>query len=347
MLTYWLMYLSAAMVAITQTGKYARSSKLVWVMVGLVLTLIIGLRTSGGDTYNYLQRFLQMRYLTLDEALAQKDVGYQLISYYIHNLGWDFWVVTLICAIISVTGLIIFLRRQINPWLGLAVAIPYLVIVVYMGYMRQGVALGLVMWGIAALDRGKFIRFLLLVSLAITFHKSAILMMAFGIFQQGKSKLLKVLALALVGMGVWSAFVEQASAALWTNYVEAEMQSQGAMIRVLINSVPAVLLLYFRKQWKRYFDDYGFWVMIALASLVTIGLVGYASTAVDRMALYFLPLQIVVFSRLPFLARNMLSSQATTVLILLFYFAMLFVWLNYGVNSRYWIPYSNLLFSGL
>ncbi len=347
MLTYWLMYLSAAMVAITQAGKYARSSKLVWMFVGLLLTLIIGLRTSGGDWYNYLQRFLQMRYLTLDEALLTKDPGYQLISYYVYDWGWDFWVVTLICAIISVTGLIIFLRRQISPWLGLAVAIPYLVIVVYMGYMRQGVALGLVMWGITALDRGKFVRFLMLVTLAVTFHKSAILMMAFGIFQQGKGKLVKVLALALVGMGVWTAFVEQASTALVENYVDAQMQSAGAMIRASLNLIPAVLLLVYRKQWKRYFDDYGFWVMIALASFAVVGLVPFASTAVDRMALYFLPLQIVVFSRLPFLARNTLSSKATTILILLYYSTMLFVWLNFGVNSRFWIPYSNLLFSGL
>ena len=337
------MYFSAAMVAMLNAGKRGRSGIVGWILAGFALILFVGLRTSGGDWYNYFQRFEQMRYLTLDDALLIKDPGYQLISYYVYNLGWDFWVVTLICAIISVTGLIIFLRRQINPWLGLAVAIPYLVIVVYMGYMRQGVALGLVMWGIAALDRGKFIHFLLLVSLAITFHKSAILMMAFGVFQQGKGKLLKVLALALVGMGVWTAFVEQASATLVTNYVDAQMQSSGAMIRASLNLIPAVLLLLYRKQWKRYFDDYGFWVMIALASFAVVGLVPFASTAVDRMALYFLPLQVIVFSRLPFLTQNIASAKATTIFVLLFYFVILFVWINYGANSRFWIPYGNVL----
>jgi hypothetical protein len=346
MLTYWLMYFSAAMMALGQAGKRARSSGAAWIFAGLALILIIGFRSSGGDWYNYLKRFEQMSYLTFDEALAIKDPGYQLISYYVYSLGWDFWVVTLICATISVTGLIIFLRRQINPWLGLAISIPYLVIVVYMGYMRQGVALGLVMWGLAYLDQGKFIRFLIFVSLAVTFHKSAILMIAFGIFQQGKGKILKVLAVAMAGVGIWSAFVEKESTTLWKNYVEAEMQSQGAMIRASLNMMPALLLLYFRKKWKYYFDDYGLWVMIALASLSTIFLVPYASTAVDRMALYFLPLQLVVFSRLPLLARGIVSPNAATTLVLLLYFAILFVWLNFGANSRFWIPYSNQLFSG-
>ena len=39
-----------------------------------------------------------------------------------------------------------FVRRQPMPWLGLLVAIPYLVIVVGMGYSRQAIALGLFYW---------------------------------------------------------------------------------------------------------------------------------------------------------------------------------------------------------
>jgi len=347
MTAYWLMYLFAAGGAIMAKTNQTRSSKNAWMFVGFAYILIIGLRMSGGDWPNYLRRFNQMAHLTLNEALQVKDIGYQLLSYYMYEWGLGFFAVTLICAILSIAGLIIFLRRQINPWLGLAVSVPYLIIVVYMGYMRQGVALGLIMWGIAALQRGKFMHFVTLVVLASTFHKSAIIMIAFGIFSGKRGKLLKLIGIAAAVAGVWSAFVSSGAEELWTNYVDAQMQSQGAMIRVLLNAIPAFLLIYFRKEWQREFNDYKFWLMIALASLASIGLVSFASTAADRMALYFLPLQIVVFARLPFLARKKVPPRITIYLILLFYFTILFVWLNFAANVRFWIPYRNLMFMDL
>jgi len=341
------MYFFAAVGAAMNAKKQVSTNRIAWIFIGFFYILFVGYRTSGGDWYNYFREFKKMEYFSLEEALGQLDIGYQLVSYYMYHLEWDFFGLTLICATVSMVGLIIFLRSQPNPWLGLAVAVPYLIIVVYMGYMRQGVALGLVMWGIVLLQRGKFVPFLVLIMFATTFHKSAIMMIAFGIFSGEKGKILKVFGVVTAGAGVWAAFVSSGSDALWTNYVDAKMESQGALIRVILNSVPAVLLFYFRKQWQMYFNDYRFWMMIALASLASIGLVGFASTAVDRMALYFIPLQLVTFSRLPLLAANMVSLKMTTYLVLLLYFSILFVWLNFGANSMFWLPYRNFLWEGL
>jgi hypothetical protein len=348
MLAYWIMYLFAAVGALLHAGRpQRRSSRFAWSLVGIFYILLIGFRMSGGDWYNYLRRFEEMSYLNLDEALQIKDVGYQLLSYYIHQMGWGFLTVTMICAGVSIFGLLLFLRRNLNPWLGLAVAVPYLITVVYMGYMRQGVALGLVLWGISELQRNRFWRFVLLVVLATTFHKSAIMMIAFGVFAGKRGRFLRALGVAAAFAGVWAAFVGSGADVLWQNYVEAKMQSQGAMIRALLNTLPALLLFVFAREWKKEFSDYGFWRMIALASFATIFLVKFASTAVDRMALYFIPLQLIVYMRLPYLARRFLPPRVTTVLILLFYALVYFVWLNYAANSRFWLPYRNFLTSEL
>lgn len=348
MFVYFMMYFFAAVAAMGHVGKRAKSGAAGWMLVGIGLVIIIGLRHHvGGDWNNYVTHFNELRWLSFDKAMSMSDPGYQLLSYWMNDWGWGIYMVNFISAILFVSGLIALLRRQINPWLGLVVAIPYLVIVVSMGYTRQGVAIGLVMWGIAALDRGKFFRFVFFVLLAVTFHKSAILMMAFGIFQQGRGKIIKLLAIVFVGMGVWSSLVEESSVHLWKNYVEEQMQSQGAMIRVMLNLLPSVLLLLFRKEWKKHFEDYTFWLMIALASIASVGLVSFASTAVDRMALYFIPIQMVVFARLPFLVRHRVSQKTTTFLVLLLYFMVLVVWLFFAANVRYWVPYHNILFWSL
>lgn len=340
-----MMYVVLAVMALRAPLNRMYTTQWKWLSVGVVLTFVIGLRDRvGGDWFNYLRRFNDLEFLTLAEALSVKDPGYQWISYVMYDWGFQIYAVNFICAVIFVTGLIAFSRRQINPWLAMAVAVPYLIIVVSMGYTRQGVALGLVMWGLAALDRGKFIHFMMFVALATAFHKSAILMIGFGIFQQGKGAWLKVLALVFAAMGIWSAFVEDAAGDLWKNYVDAEMESQGAMIRVLLNLIPGVLLLYFRKRWKQHFNDYGLWFMVAIASIASVGLVGSASTAVDRMALYFIPIQMVVYARLPLLARHIIPPKITMILILCFYALIMIVWLTSAVNARYWVPYDNVLF---
>ena len=348
MIMYYFLYFVAAFGALSKVGrKNLKSSGLTWLLVGLFYIIIVGLRKSGGDWYNYWLRFKDLTYVTLDEALSYGDKGYKLVSYYINHWDLGFATLTIFCAFISIWGLITFLKDQYNPWLGLSVAVPYLIIVVYMGYMRQGVALGLVMWGLVELNKGKFWKFVLFVILATSFHKSAIIMIAFGIFSGERGKFLKFIGVVTAFLGIWFSFVGSEANALWQNYVEAQMQSQGAMIRVILNTIPAVLLFYFKKEWQKNFDDYNFWKMIALASIASLFLVKLASTAVDRMALYFIPLQIVVYSRLPLLAKKQIAPANITYIVIIFYFLILTVWLNFSANVRYWLPYHNMLFDEL
>ena len=107
--------------------------------------------------------------------------------------------VNMACGIIFMTGLTVLCRQQTKPWLGLSVAFPYLIIVVAMGYTRQGVALGLFFLAIASIERGLFRRYIAFIAVAALFHKTAILMIAFGIFLHRKNWKLQVLAVVLAG----------------------------------------------------------------------------------------------------------------------------------------------------
>jgi len=317
-----------------------------WIVIGFLFTVIIGLRDNvGGDWYNYLMHFNAMSYYTLDEILSRGDPGYYVINWLMFDWEYEIYSVNLICGAIFLVGLIILARQQPNPWLAFLVAFPYVIVVVSMGYTRQAVAIGLVFWSIAALRNKHFLRFLILVALAATFHKSAVLMIGLGLFLQGKGKLIRFLAVAAIGFGIWSAFLADHQQALWKNYVEANMQSQGAFIRVAMNFLPALFFLIYRKRWKETYKDYTFWLIIAIGSIASIFVVGLAPTAIDRVSLYFTPIQIVVFARLPFLLRNKLPLQTTTWAILLYYLLVLFVWLNFATHARYWVPYHNYLFS--
>ena len=89
-----------------------------------------------------------------------------LLNWFAGQNELGFWFVNTVCGGIFSYGLIAFARSQPRPWLALAVAVPYLIIVVAMGYTRQAAAIGFVMLGLVRLGNGSFVRFALCIALA-------------------------------------------------------------------------------------------------------------------------------------------------------------------------------------
>jgi len=124
-------------------------------------------------------------------------------------------------------GLISLSRAQPYPWLSILAAIPYLVIVVAMGYTRQATAIGLLMYGLGYLLRGRVTTFLVLVALAGLFHKTAFVFAAFALFRPGGSLLIKMLGVGLLVGLAGGAFVVEQAEFLMLHYVEEAMESEG------------------------------------------------------------------------------------------------------------------------
>lgn len=348
MLTYWLMFLIPSSMAlfVRQSGI----TKIIpFLFVGSVFIIIIGVRYQvGGDWGNYLGHYNRVIGVSFAEAMQLgKDPGHQLINWLMAKWGFGVYGLNVVYGTVFMIGLIKFSRQQVYPWVAMTAAVPYMVIVVAMGYSRQGIALGLFMWGITYLRKGKLKTYVMFVILGALFHKTAIILLPLGIFLYGKGKIIRILMIIPVVYGAWDLLLADAQSNLVHQYIDRQLQSDGAIVRVFMNLVPSFLLLMYRKEWKRTYNDYTFWFWIAIGSIIAMGLVGVASTAVDRMALYFIPIQLAVYARLPYLARNQVKPSVMKVLIVLGYTAVLFVWLNYATFSGWWQPYKNILFMDL
>ncbi len=346
MLVFWLMYLVPAIAALTfGNGIRKQSEPFSWYCIGFIYIWLIGFRYQvGGDWGSYINHYLDVIGIPLNEAIVGTDPGYAALNWIMAISSLEIFGVNTVCGAIFITGLCTLCRQQPNPWLGFAVAVPYLLVVVAMGYSRQGVALGFIFWALASLESGKFQRYLFFIICATLFHRTSVLMVPLGIFLYGKGWFLRLVAVVLASYGIWDALLAEEQERLWTSYVDEQMQSEGARVRVFMNLVPSLCLLIYWKQWKQRFPNPWIWFWMAVCSIVNVGLVDLASTAVDRIALYFTPIQVAVYSRLPYLARNQVSPQTMTLVILLGYAAVLFVWLNYATHALYWLPYQNLLF---
>ncbi len=324
-----------------------------WALVWSILTLLIGYHFRvGGDWFTYEDHYLATVGRSFGDAITQGDPAYMALNWISAYFGWGVYGTNLICGALFSAGLIAFCRSQPRPWLTLAVAIPYLVIVVAMGYSRQGVAIGFVLLGLVSLGKKDNVKFVLWIALAALFHKSAVLLVPLAALPTTRSRwwMWTALWVGSAALLLYILLLQEAMDTLVYGYIESEYQSQGAAIRVVMNAVPALAFLLFRKRLVSDPHERGMWTWLALLAIAFVVLlaVSPSSTAVDRVALYLIPLQLFVLPRLPGL---MVRHQArVSVFIVVLYSALVqFVWLNYAAHAVYWVPYRfyplELLFS--
>jgi hypothetical protein len=265
-----------------------------------------------------------------------------LLEWLAVQMGWGMHAVNLMAAGIFSFGLIWFCRSLPRPWLALAVSVPYLVIILGMGYSRQGVALGCMMVGLVALGRGEVLKFVIWAVLGATFHKSAVLLLPMAALAASQGRGFTLLWVGVVVAMSYGVLLEDSVNSLQSGYLDAQMQSEGALIRLLMNAVPAALLLWKQDQFELSLSQQRLWFWFAIASLALFGVyfLSPSSTAVDRVGLYLLPIQLMVFSHLPeVMGRNQTERDDWVVLVLIYYAAVEFVWLNYAGHAFAWIPY--------
>ena len=350
LLPYWLLFSVFVSGAILNpsTRRSIAGVNPIMLAGGLLIVLMIGLRFHvGADWYAYERMYYRASWLDFHEALADGDPGYSALNWLAHALGLQIWAVNLVCAIIFTWGLLRFVSKQSNPWLTLVVAIPYLVIVVAMGYSRQAVAIGVIMAGLARLDRMPIWQFAIYAFVAVLFHKSAVIVLPLVALATQQSKLVTGAMMAVTAVGLYYLFVQNAMDTLMAVYIENEYEAEGAQIRVLMNIIPAALFLIFNKRFDLSEQERKLWRNFSYAAFVTLAALFLiaGSTAVDRVALYLIPLQLMVYGNLPDALARAGTNRALRVGVILYSAAVLYVWLNFAEHSRDWIPYEIFPFS--
>jgi hypothetical protein len=372
MLVYWLMFALFAAGALLHRPAEARAQtalpghpavaaadppsrparhgpSLAPLLAGLLLLAIIGLRYEvGGDWYNYLAIYNGIARQDLGGAFAVslQEPAYTLINWLAAQLGAGMWLVNLVCALPFVAGTVLLSRQQTNFWLALLVATPFLIIVVGMGYTRQASALGFLMIACAQLIRTRSMsRFVGWVIAGALFHQTVLVFVPVIMMTAAKNRqILFLLGLLTLVVGYYT-ILPSALDRYSQGYLRSELRAAGAAVRVVMNLVPAILLLFSGKRLYRSFEEQSVWRTFAImAILAAVALPLVPSTSiVDRFSIYLIPLQMFVLARLPYTLAVGGSGSMWRLLVVIYTAAVMFVWLNYAVNAAAWLPYHNYL----
>lgn len=351
MLIYWLLFAYPAVLAFAYpaTAKPSgQSAGHVVALGGFVIfyTLLAALRWDvGGDWGNYEEIYEEIAPDTFLYSLGVTDPLFGLTNWISAQFDLGVYFVNGVCAFLLVVGVARIVGGFREPWLAMMMAVPYLLIVVGLGYIRQGAAIGLLLLAIGAYERGSLFRTAIYLLMGVGFHSTAI--MVFPLFALSLAQRHKVMAVVLAVVSVYAYFalvlprLEKFNA----GYLEAELESTGATARVLMSFLPSVLLLL---RWRHFGTNERvrpIWLSIAIANVIAmVALFATpSSTAVDRAALYFSIAQFAVFGEF----RNLMQfsdRMVSFVRIVLVAIAALVqtVWLVFATNAEFWVPYKTL-----
>jgi hypothetical protein len=350
MLPYFLIFLLAAWFALAAApdAPMRGAGYGAFILFAILLALMIGFRWRvGGDWTWDTHRMIRLGDADLTNYFAVADPGYAFLMWLGTKSGFNIWFVHLIGGGIFAYGLWRFCLDQVHPWLCMVIAIPYLVIVVAMGYDRQAVAIGLVMLAMVAIRHRSMLGFAGSMTLATTMHLTALMLVPVLLLGSRVKKIWTVIvALPFFLVGYYFSLQDplqnKAHSAI-SGYIETGYSSSGASVRIAMNALPAFLYFVFRSRLKLDDDNRRFVDVLALIALAFVGLlyVSPSSTAVDRMALYIIPIQLFVLTRLPLaLAQTRADYKLLAAGIVVYSAAIMFVWLNFADDASAWVPYS-------
>lgn len=351
MLPYWVLFFIPALYAIGDVKKNVQLKKVTywdsnWLFIIILISLMVGFRYQvGGDWESYLDKLQNVSYSFYEALFESGDPGYNFINWLSLFYGGIFFV-NFICGFIFTLGLALFCRSLPFPWLAMTVAIPYLVIVVSMGYSRQAVAIGISMMALSYLGKAKIRENIIFSSFAVLFHSSAIVVMPFYILTIKTKRWILLPILAALVFIIYQNLVSSKVDSFASGYLYSYYSSSGAKIRVWMNAIPSILFLIFRNKFPISDTEKQFWTLMALGGVATIFAlqVSTSSTAVDRIALYWIPIQLYLFSWLPLVLRKKINPALTTYLIIIYYAVIQFVWLFYADTAFAWLPYQFYFF---
>ena len=355
MLIYWVMLGMTSMATLALgDGRMVmdRRATLGLVFAAFAFTIIVGLRFQiGTDWFNYQRSLNIIRFSGFAAAVGYKDVGFGLISWLSLKLGLELYGVNIVCAAMLMAGLVHFVKRQPDPWLAMTAAVPYLIIVVGMGYIRQAAAIGMLFYALTAYRERRLGHAVAWLMLGAVFHASIVIMLPIAALAISGKRLELLVPFAIISVAVYVFFLADRLDTLYDLYLgdDVSLDSAGAAIRVLINAAPAAVFLIYRRQMETEPVMRMFWTLVAIISLALVPAVFLtsASTAIDRIALYFIPLQILVFGRVPFVVTETSGgAKLVTYGCVLYFSATLYAWLNFAANSRNWVPYAFAPFAG-
>jgi hypothetical protein len=300
----------------------------------------------GCDWNNY---FLQFEYQLEQPSaitLSGREPVWWLSILAVQGLGLDYVWINVLSSLVFFAGIHALARRQPDRLSFLIVLFPILIINMPMSGIRQGAAIGIICFAFVAFMDRRVLRYTLLVLLASLVHSSAaIFFLLVPLVQGGYSRSRLISAVVLAAPVALMLINSEGAELAFSRYVDTGIDAGGAVFRCALLTLTGILFFGFlNEKWRRAFlRDFKLVNLGSIYMLLNMALLPLSTVIADRLGYYFIPIQAMIFARLPFLPLRGRSFLVASPYLLL---AVVFV--GWTLMSRHfqfcYVPYRSWLF---
>lgn len=256
------------------------------------LVIIAGLRRDIGDTFFYMHSY-SFDHFTWQGINYQKDFGFYVFQLLLHHISNNPQILVFTTALIT-NVLIVLVLYQYSRMIeiSLFVYIAFGMFTVSMNGIRQSLAAAIVFAGTKYLLNGDWKKFMFLVLLASTFHRTALIFIPvyFIVRQKAWTKLTFILLLAAVAIAFeFNTFHSLLFDALdATKYGHYSNFSEGGAnkLRVAVTLVPLIIAFIGREKLRKIWPKSDTIVNMSLLGLIFM-IVATKSWIFARFDIYF------------------------------------------------------------
>lgn len=242
------------------------------------------------------------------------------------------WLNVLPTAIFFV-GVHMLARRQPDRFALLVLLWPILIINIAMSGIRQAAAIGLICIAFNAFVERRVVWFVVWVLLASLIHSSSMIFLLLvplvnGTYSRGRLVLAALLAIP----GAILMINSPAGEVGIDRYVGTDTDAAGAAFRVALLALTGVAFFaVLRRPWlDSKAADFKLASIGSFGMIATAAVLPLSTIIADRLGYYFVPIQAIIFARIPFLPLRRSSS-----------FYLFIAYAALGVTLAVWVLFSN------
>lgn len=338
---------ACAILGILLERSYARA--ILYAFCACVAAFIALRYRIGPDWQSYDLIIAQMYHASLSKLTVNPEILSNLLYWIAGNGGGGIILLNTVGAISLMAGVAELARRTPYPWLALASALSYLVLVFGMSGVRQSIAIGLIFFGFAHYQNWGIARRIGWAALAAMFHTSGVFfafvaMLTLPLKLKHKLAIAVPLLLLTLGLALRTDAFQSGIEKYYNSYFSGQydIDSGGSLFHIAMVVWPALVYLAFRRKLDPFLFDRDLVLYLAIGALFLIPFNFVSTTAASRLGLYFFVVPIAV---LPAICAALPRLAFGFVYVGLFAYqvAVASIWFSTGNMTEWYVPYRSYL----
>ncbi len=356
LLLYILVFSSAAI--IIQFGYHEKKSG--WIVgVGVILPILLAScrYAVGTDYFTYFNAFQRLGKIPLSEYIELNGIE-EIGNYFVGYLGnkLDSYNVYLgIVAGLTLIPIYLFLKRdKFDIDMGFSIFIFLCTaFMTSFNIMMQMIAVSISMLSYRYIFKREFLKFLIIILLAASFHSTALLLIPiYFIWNKedekqinlfNKRNLLVLLLLCFFVLNIENLFSFLTNIDIFSDYSAYGLKNDGGNNRdIIVKFAYLALVFILRKPLIVYDKRNKLFIIFAFLNFI-IGLTGGFSPFIKRMGLYFEVSQIILFPTIVKLSKNPKERRLIRFLFLIYILSLMILTI-YVLKQGHLVPYQYKVF---